>query len=143
MNKIISSLALVGLVSLAACNKKEAPKAEVKTPEPAKVEAPAVVEAPVAEAAAAPAEGAPVEEAVPEVAIDGEKVFTAACVMCHQPEVAGIGPSVKEIKEIYAGNPDGIVTWSQKPGKKREGMAMPAQALPVAELKAAADYILK
>lgn len=136
MKKIISSLALVGLVSLAACNKKESPKAEVKTPEPAKVEALAVVEAPIVETDSAP-------EAVPEVAIDGEKVFSTACAMCHLPEVAGIGPSVKEIKKIYAGNADGIVTWSQKPGKKREGVAMPAQALPVAELKAAAEYILK
>lgn len=142
MNKIISSLALVGLVSLAACNQKEAPKTEVKTPEPAKVEAPAVVEAPVAEAAAAPVEAAPAEE-VPGVAIDGEKVFSTTCMMCHQPEVAGIGPSVKEMKEIYAGNPEGIVTWSQKPGKKREGMAMPAQTIPVEELRAAAEYILK
>jgi hypothetical protein len=35
------------------------------------------------------------------------------------------------------------VTWSQKPGKKREGMAMPAQIIPVADLKAAAEFILR
>ena len=142
MKKIISSLAIIGFIGLAACNKKEAPKAEGKIPEPVKAEAPSVVEGPGVEAVAAPVEN-PVLEMVPETAIDGEKVFSTACAMCHLPEVAGIGPSIKEIKKIYAGNVDGIVTWSQKPGKKREGMAMPAQALPVADLKAAAEYILK
>ena len=41
------------------------------------------------------------------------------CAACHAPAVKLVGPSLAEIATIYAGNPEGIVTWAKAPGKKR------------------------
>ncbi len=41
------------------------------------------------------------------------------CAACHAPNVKLVGPPLTEIAQIYAGNPDGIVTWAKAPGKKR------------------------
>lgn len=41
------------------------------------------------------------------------------CSVCHAPNVKLVGPPLTEIVQIYAGNPDGIVTWAKAPGKKR------------------------
>ncbi|MDF1825228.1 MAG: cytochrome c [Verrucomicrobiales bacterium] len=48
----------------------------------------------------------------------GETLF-ANCAACHAPEIQLVGPSLAEIAEIYAGNPEGIVAWAKAPGKKR------------------------
>ncbi|SKB01782.1 cytochrome c [Prosthecobacter debontii] len=41
------------------------------------------------------------------------------CAACHAPDIKLVGPPLTEIAQIYAGNPDGIVTWAKSPGKKR------------------------
>jgi hypothetical protein len=50
---------------------------------------------------------------------------------------------MKEIATIYAGNPDGIVKWTNAPAKKRPGFpSMPAFRIGEQKLKAVADYML-
>jgi len=72
-----------------------------------------------------------------------EQLF-ATCAACHAPDQRLVGPSLKEIAVIYAGNPDGIVTWATAPGKKRPDYPpMPAFAhLGEEKLRTIADYIL-
>lgn len=41
------------------------------------------------------------------------------CAACHAPATKLVGPPLTEIAQLYAGNPDGIVTWAKAPGKKR------------------------
>jgi len=52
---------------------------------------------------------------------DPEQLFIN-CAACHAPNVRLVGPPLSEIAQIYAGNPDGIVTWAKAPGKKRPDM---------------------
>jgi cytochrome c len=49
----------------------------------------------------------------------GKKLFAQTCAACHAPEVPTSAPSLTEIRQLYAGNPQGIVTWTKAPGKKR------------------------
>jgi cytochrome c len=73
----------------------------------------------------------------------GKLAFETTCGGCHAIDKVLVGPTVGEIQKIYAGNRDGIVSWSKNPGKKRQGMAMPSMAhVPEDELKAIADWIL-
>lgn len=56
----------------------------------------------------------------------GAADFKQYCAACHHPELPTVGPALQEIEEIYAGNPDGIVSWTKAPGKKRpDSMRMP------------------
>lgn len=49
------------------------------------------------------------------------------CAACHAPNARLVGPSLSEIAQIYANNPDGIVAWAKAPGKKRPELPqMPA-----------------
>ncbi len=74
----------------------------------------------------------------------GERVFNNVCAACHQEDRVMVGPSLREIRQIYAGNPAGIVQWTRAPGKKRDGFPqMPAFRLPEAQLTAVADYMLQ
>lgn len=74
---------------------------------------------------------------------EGEAVFRRVCAACHAREQRLVGPPLTEISTVYAGDPDGIVTWSLNPGRKRTDYpAMPAQNLPEAQIRAVADYIL-
>jgi cytochrome c len=74
----------------------------------------------------------------------GEKVFQSICGACHTRDRVLVGPSLQEIARIYAGNPDGIVTWASNPGKKRQGFPqMPAFRLGDEKLKAVAGYMLQ
>ena len=55
-----------------------------------------------------------------------------------------VGPSLREIRELYAGNPAGIVKWTLAPGKKRQGFQqMPAFRMPESKLMAVAEYMLE
>lgn len=59
--------------------------------------------------------------------ISGKALFESKCVMCHAPDRALVGPSVKEIVSIYKGNKEGMKNWINAPGKKRANMSqMPA-----------------
>ncbi len=75
----------------------------------------------------------------------GEEVFRKTCASCHAIDRQLVGPSVREIASLYAGNPAGIVKWTKAPGKKRAGMPpMPAFGyLPPERLEAVARYLLE
>lgn len=73
-----------------------------------------------------------------------KKLFEANCLACHDPVKMIAGPTLHEIHKLYEKNPQGIVTWAKKPGRKRlQGIAMPAMAhLPEKDLKLIADYMI-
>jgi cytochrome c len=73
-----------------------------------------------------------------------EQLF-ATCAACHAPDAKLVGPSLREISQIYAGNPSGIVTWAMAPGKKRPELPpMPAFShLGEDKLRQIAEYMLK
>jgi cytochrome c len=74
----------------------------------------------------------------------GQRVFRDSCSSCHAVDRVLVGPSVREIAEIYEGDPDGIVRWAKAPGKKRSNFpAMPALSFPTAHLRAAAEHMLE
>jgi cytochrome c len=74
----------------------------------------------------------------------GKLLFESTCNGCHAIDKTLVGPSVFEIQKIYAGNSTGIVKWAQNPGKKRDGMAMPAMAhVPESDLILIAEWMLK
>jgi cytochrome c len=74
----------------------------------------------------------------------GEKAFQV-CAACHVLDREKAAPSIREIQQIYAGNPAGIVAWSKSPGRKRTQFAPmpPLSHMPEADLQAAAEYMLK
>lgn len=62
----------------------------------------------------------------PAAELSPEQLFMN-CAACHAPNVKLVGPPLSEIAKIYAGNPEGIVTWAKAPGKKRPELPqMPA-----------------
>lgn len=74
--------------------------------------------------------------AAPVALAAGEADFKASCSACHNVALKTVGPSLKEIAGIYAGNPQGIVTWARAPGKKRaDTVQMPAFAGVVSDEK--------
>lgn len=74
----------------------------------------------------------------------GESAFKQNCAACHHPSLPTVGPSLEEIKGIYAGNPAGIVAWTKAPGKKRaDSMDMPGfPHINDDDLMAISQYIL-
>jgi cytochrome c len=73
-----------------------------------------------------------------------EQLF-ASCAACHAPDTRLVGPPLREVAALYAGNPDGIVAWSMAPGKKRADYPpMPAMNhLGEEKLRLIAEYILE
>ncbi|MHB1079697.1 MAG: c-type cytochrome [Prosthecobacter sp.] len=67
------------------------------------------------------------------------------CAACHAPNVKLVGPPLTEIAAIYAGNPDGIVTWAKAPGKKRPELPQmpPMIHLGEANLRKIAELMLE
>lgn len=76
---------------------------------------------------------------------EGQHLFQTTCAACHGIDQRVVGPPLTEIARIYAGNPDGIVTWARAPGKKRaDAPQMPAFAAVGDErLRAIAEYMLE
>jgi len=73
----------------------------------------------------------------------GKQVFQENCSTCHAADQKLIGPTIKEMSQIYQGNPAAMIQWIKAPGKKRVGEAMPAQShLSERQLKLVAQYIL-
>lgn len=73
----------------------------------------------------------------------GQKIFEESCVACHQINEKLVGPSMKEASSIYKGDIAGLMAWIKKPGKKREGIQMPAQThLSDQQIKQVAEWIL-
>ena len=74
----------------------------------------------------------------------GVRVFRDACSSCHAVDRVLVGPPIREIAQLYAGNPAGIVAWAKSPGKKRSGfIQMPALTLPDAQLRATAEHMIQ
>lgn len=73
----------------------------------------------------------------------GEKVFKNVCASCHMYDRRLVGPPLTEIAQDYPNNPDGIIQWVKKPGRKRmDYPPMPAIQLSDSQYKAVAQYIL-
>ncbi len=73
----------------------------------------------------------------------GERSFRAVCMACHARDERRVGPPLTEIVDLYAGNPDGLISWVKAPGKKRAGFPeMPPIAMQEGQYRAVADYIL-
>lgn len=74
----------------------------------------------------------------------GKKLFETNCLACHDPLKAVVGPTLHEINKLYENKVNDIVSWAQKPGRKRtEGIAMPAMGhIPETDLKKIAEYML-
>ncbi|MGD8454528.1 MAG: cytochrome c [Phycisphaerae bacterium] len=73
----------------------------------------------------------------------GQRVFREVCAACHMEDRVLVGPPLKEVRSLYAGNPAGLIEWTKAPGKKRAGFPqMPAFRLSPAKLAAVADFIL-
>ncbi len=73
----------------------------------------------------------------------GERVFRDSCSSCHALDHVLVGPPIREIAQIYKGNPAGIVAWAKAPGKKRAGFpAMPALNFTNKQFQAVAEYML-
>lgn len=74
----------------------------------------------------------------------GQKIFEGTCAACHALDKVLVGPSLQEIAGIYGENPAGIVTWTENPGRKREGFTqMPAFKLGEEKLQAVASYMIE
>jgi len=76
---------------------------------------------------------------------DGQHLFQNTCAACHGLDRRIVGPPLTEIAQIYAGNPNGIVTWARAPGKKRaDAPQMPSFAsLGDDRLRQIAEYMLQ
>lgn len=118
-------------------------------PKPVVVAAPTTTPAPATTApTTAPATTTPPATSPPAdvdpVFARGEKVFKTTCIVCHALENRLVGPPIREIAEVYKGNPDGIAAWAKAPGKKRPDYPpMIPVPLPDEDLKAAGVYMLK
>ena len=74
----------------------------------------------------------------------GQKIFEGTCAACHTLDRVLVGPALREIAQLYAGNPAGIIAWTNAPGRKRDGFPiMPAFKLGDEKLEAVANYMLK
>lgn len=74
----------------------------------------------------------------------GPRVFRDSCSSCHMLERVLVGPSVREIAELYKDDPDGIVRWTRAPGRKRTDFpAMPPLNFPETHLQAVARHMLE
>lgn len=74
----------------------------------------------------------------------GQALFESTCSLCHAVDKVRTGPSVREIAERYAGDPEGIVTWTRNPGRKREDFPqMPAFKLDRTKLREVAKHMLE
>ena len=83
--------------------------------------------------------------AMPQAAeLSAEQLFMN-CAVCHAPKVKLVGPPLTEIAKIYAGNPEGIVTWAKAPGKKRPELPQmpPMIHLGEANLRKIAELMLE
>ncbi len=74
----------------------------------------------------------------------GERVFLV-CAGCHALDVEKSAPSVREIQRLYEGQPEKVVAWAKKPGRKRTKFAPmpPFGHLPQSDLQAVAEYLLE
>ncbi|HSN57304.1 MAG TPA: c-type cytochrome [Candidatus Sulfomarinibacteraceae bacterium] len=73
----------------------------------------------------------------------GERVFRATCMACHDLDARRVGPPLREIADLYAGNPSGLIAWVKAPGRKRPDYPeMPPITMQQPQYDAVAAYIL-
>jgi cytochrome c len=73
----------------------------------------------------------------------GAVSFNRRCASCHALDRKLVGPPITESVQFYKGNPQGIVDWVLRPGRRRNDYPpMPPQALPRDELQQIAAYML-
>ncbi len=90
------------------------------------------------------AAGTPRVDGSVTVAAPGERAFRAVCMACHARDERRVGPPLREIADLYAGNPDGLIAWVRAPGKRRPDYPeMPPIAMQDDQYRAVADYILE
>ena len=74
----------------------------------------------------------------------GAQLYQQRCTSCHALDKRLVGPPLVEMVSQYKGNPEGIVAWALKPGRKRmDYPAMPAQNLPREDLLKIANHMLE
>ena len=78
--------------------------------------------------------------------ISGKALFESKCSMCHAPNQNLVGPSMKEMAELYKGNSLGMKNWINSPGKKRANSSqMPGfkDQFTEDEMSALVNYLLE
>lgn len=90
-------------------------------------------------------DAAQVAQAAGAGTLDGAALFKTTCASCHAPDRVLAAPPLTEVAETYKDNPEGIVAWAKKPGRKRTQFApMPSMAhLGDERLAAIAQYVLE
>ncbi|MFB3904419.1 MAG: c-type cytochrome [Acidobacteriota bacterium] len=74
----------------------------------------------------------------------GSLVFTRRCASCHAFERRLVGPALIEALAAYRGNPQALIGWILKPGRKRADYpAMPPQEIPKDELQQLVEHLLQ
>ena len=77
------------------------------------------------------------------VEINGEDIYNAKCIACHQFEQKLVGPAYNDVLPKYDGKRDELVSYILNPYKiDPEYPAMPNQGLKPMEAEAIADYIV-
>jgi cytochrome c len=73
------------------------------------------------------------------------RLFQRNCSGCHAVDRVLVGPSLREVAELYKGQPDKIVAWAKNPGRRRENFRpMPTMAHVGEEnLRQIAEYMLR
>jgi len=90
------------------------------------------------------AAGTPRIGGVEKTVSPGERTYRAICMACHARDERRVGPPLREIVEIYGGNPDGLITWVKNPGKKRPSYPqMPPISMQEFQYRDVAAYILE
>ena len=74
----------------------------------------------------------------------GSLVFTRRCASCHSFERRLVGPALNQALAVYRGNPQALMGWITKPGRKRADYpVMPAQEMPRDELQQLVEYVFR
>jgi len=74
----------------------------------------------------------------------GSLIFTRRCASCHSFDRRLVGPALNEALASYRSNPQGLMAWITKPGRKRADYpVMPPQEMPKDELQQLIEYVLK
>lgn len=75
--------------------------------------------------------------------VRGEQVFKEVCSTCHMWDQRLVGPPYLEVLPKYVGRADDLVSFIQKPSKVNSDYPpMPAQGIPLADMKSVAAYLL-
>jgi cytochrome c len=75
--------------------------------------------------------------------VRGEQVFNEVCSTCHRWEERLVGPPYSEVLPKYVGRESDLVSFIQRPSKVNPDYPpMPAQGIPLGDMKSVAAYLL-